>query len=468
MAPGGRDLPHSLESEQAVLGAILVDDGAFGQVAAMLRPDDFYLLAHRYVFAAAEELAREAKTIDPISVQQRLDAKGLLGASVPRELPLSLGRAIGTTANVTQYGRTVQDLARLRHMMLTAQRLVEHGYSAGADVARFLADATRDVGEAAEPWSGAAAGGGTLNATEASFGDDLRERRSGTRRACPTGLDALDEKLEGGLRQGLYLLAAPPGAGKTTLALQVGEHVARARRRVLFVALEMPRWDLETRLVAARLGWSWPKVRGAQYLDEREVGEVLAARAELSRECSGLEILETGHNRMTVADIRREVERTAPALVVIDYLQAVAPDPHWQGDRRNAVGTNAYALKTLSTRAKVPILALSSVSRDWYGRGSEKPENPIGFLAAGKESGDAEFAADVVLYLDVDEADARGSADGRIVVAKNRGGERGFVGVRYDGAVGRFHGASTTTRRLTQDPALRGRSDRDGVPLVRV
>ena len=112
-----RDLPHSLEAEQAVLGAILVEETAFDQVAALVKPGDFYLLAHQHVYGTCEELARESKTLDPILVQQRLDAKGLLGSAVPRELPLSLARAIGTTANVQHYARTVQELARLRNML---------------------------------------------------------------------------------------------------------------------------------------------------------------------------------------------------------------------------------------------------------------------------------------------------------------------------------------------------------------
>src|SRR5512133_4162802 len=136
--PTARDLPHSLEAEQAVLGAILVEETAFDQVAALLKASDFYLLAHQHVYATCEELARESKTLDAILVQQRLDAKGLLGGAVAHELPLTLGRAIGTAANVVHYARTVQELSRLRVMMLTAQRLVERGYEAGANVQTFL------------------------------------------------------------------------------------------------------------------------------------------------------------------------------------------------------------------------------------------------------------------------------------------------------------------------------------------
>ena len=101
-----RDLPHSLEAEQAVLGAILTDEAAFDQVAALLKSGDFYLLAHQHVFGACEELAKEARTIDPVLVQQRLDAKGLFGAAVPPELTLSAwpGHRVGRP-NVAHYAR---------------------------------------------------------------------------------------------------------------------------------------------------------------------------------------------------------------------------------------------------------------------------------------------------------------------------------------------------------------------------
>src|SRR3990170_3934751 len=135
---GARDLPHNFEAEQAVLGAVLIEETAFDQVAPLLRANDFYLLAHQHIYSASDELAKEAKTIDPVLVQQRLDARGLLGAAVPRELPFALSRSLGTAANVVHYAELVSDLARLRRMMLTAQRVVDRGYEAGAHVRDFL------------------------------------------------------------------------------------------------------------------------------------------------------------------------------------------------------------------------------------------------------------------------------------------------------------------------------------------
>src|SRR5512138_2040389 len=148
--PTARDLPHSLESEQAVLGAILVEETAFDQVAAILKPGDFYVLAHQHVYGVCEELAREARTLDPILVQQRLDAKGRRGAAVPHELPLSLARAIGSAANVVHYARVVHEQSQARRMMLTAQRIVELGYESGTDIQRFLDTAQQEVFGAAQ------------------------------------------------------------------------------------------------------------------------------------------------------------------------------------------------------------------------------------------------------------------------------------------------------------------------------
>ena len=147
---GARDLPHNLEAEQAVLGAILIDETAFDQVAALLKPQDFYLLSHQHIYATFEELAKESKTLDAVLVQQRLDAKGLLGPAVPRELPFALSRGLGTASNVGHYADLVSELSRLRRMMLTAQAVVERGYESGARVKDFLEEAQQEVFTAAQ------------------------------------------------------------------------------------------------------------------------------------------------------------------------------------------------------------------------------------------------------------------------------------------------------------------------------
>ena len=251
-----RDLPHSLEAEQAVLGAILVEETAFDQVPALIKWADFSLLAHQPVYAVCEELARESKTLDPILVQQRLDAKGLLGSAVPRELPLSLARAIGTAANVQHYGRTVQELARLRQMMLTAQRVVERGYEAGASVQQFLDSAQQDV-------FGAAQGTGheTLKKIAEPVMRAIENLEAVQKRVqaglspitgVPTGIQSLDKNTLGLQPGTLSVLAARPSVGKTAFALNIATHAAtKAGKKVAFFSLEMPSDQLALRMLAS-------------------------------------------------------------------------------------------------------------------------------------------------------------------------------------------------------------------------
>src|SRR5690242_14869101 len=225
-----RDLPHSMESEHAVLGAILSDEIAFDQVAATLQPKDFYRLEHQHVYEACVELAKEAKALDAVVVQQRLDAKGLLGGAVPRELPFVLQRAVGTTANVGHYARIVKELSSLRHMMLIAQGLVERGYEAGTDVQAFLEASQQEVFNAAQ-----GVGTETLRPIKEPVWKALEKLEAVQQRVqsgqspitgVPTGFQTLDKNTLGLQAGQLIVLAARPSVGKTAFALNIATHAA--------------------------------------------------------------------------------------------------------------------------------------------------------------------------------------------------------------------------------------------------
>src|SRR5512141_3078439 len=145
-----RDLPHNLEAEQAVLGAILIEETAFDLVADRLKAEDFYLHAHQLVYTACAELAQEKQVIDPVLLHQRLEAKGLLGAAVPRGLPFGLAKGLGTAGNVRHYASVIADLARVRRVQLVAQAVLARGYEAGASVHEYLEQAQQDMFAAAQ------------------------------------------------------------------------------------------------------------------------------------------------------------------------------------------------------------------------------------------------------------------------------------------------------------------------------
>jgi replicative DNA helicase len=270
---GVRDLPHNLEAEQAVLGAVLLDETAFDQVAPILKSEDFYALAHQHVFSAFEELAKESRKIDPVLVQQRLDAKGLLGAQVPRELVFGLAASVGSSSNATHYAEAVNELARLRRMMLTAQRVVERGYEAGPRVRDFLEQAQQDVFGAAQgntletmkPF--AEAMGAALDRLEAIH----NRAKAGLSHitGVPTGLPWLDDQTLGLQPGTLCILAARPSVGKTALALNIAANAAtKGEKKVVFFSLEMPSDQLALRLLASEA-----KLDSERRSEERRVGK---------------------------------------------------------------------------------------------------------------------------------------------------------------------------------------------------
>jgi replicative DNA helicase len=430
-----RDLPHNLEAEQAVLGAVLLDENAFDQVAALLKPGDFYLLAHQHVFDICMALAAEAKTIDPVLVMQRLDAKGWLGTAVPRELPLSLARGLGTASNAGHYARVVQDLSRLRQMMLTAQRLVERGYESGGNVQNFLDSAQQDV-------FGAAAGTGieTLKPIQEPLLQAVDNLESIQKRVAaglspitgvPTGLPTLDKMMLGLQPGALIVLAARPSVGKTAFALNIAAHAAlKAAKKVAVFSLEMPSDQLALRILASEAKLDWRRLSQGMMskLDWEKVGN---HAEKIGRSALWLDdnfVLTPVELRSKCRKIKRE---GGLDLVVIDYLQLMhSPSDRGVQSREQEIATISRSLKALSKELQVPVLALSQLNR-----GVEKRKGEPPMLSDLRESGAIEQDADVVMFLhrdDGDEKDGPPQQTGdtqqvQLVVAKQRQGPTGKV-----------------------------------------
>jgi len=432
-----RDLPHSLEAEQAVLGAILTEETAFDQVAALLRPGDFYLLAHQHVYGACEELARESKTLDPILVQQRLDARGLLGAAVPLELPLSLARAIGSAANVSHYARLVHEQSQARRMMLTAQRIVELGYEAGPDIQRFLDTAQQEV-------FGAAQGSSvetlkkisepTLRALENLEAVQKRVQAGlSPITGVPTGIVSLDKNTLGFQPGTLTVLAARPSVGKTAFALNIAAHAAvRAGKKVAFFSLEMPSDQLALRMLASEGKLDWRRLSQGQL--SRHDWDRLATQAD---RLGGASIWLDDNFVLTPVELRskcRKLKRENGGLdlVMIDYLQLMhAPSDRASQSREQEIATISRSLKALAKELACPIVALSQLNR-----GVEKRKGEPPMLSDLRESGAIEQDADIVLFLHRAEEDNKevqtGQAAGdtlpvQLIIAKQRQGPTGTV-----------------------------------------
>src|SRR5512144_1306085 len=430
--PTARDLPHSLESEQAVLGAILVEETAFDQVAAVLKPGDFYVLAHQHVYGVCEELAREARTLDPILVQQRLDAKGLLGAAVPRDLPLSLAHAIETSGNVVHYARSVLELSRLRKMMLVAGDVVARGYEAGANVQAFLDTAQQDV-------FGAAAGVGieTLKEIKEPVMRALDNLEAVQKRVMaglspitgvPTGIATLDKNTLGLQAGSLVVLAARPSVGKTAFALNIASHAAtKAGKKVAFFSLEMPSDQLALRMLASEAKLDWRRLSAGQ-LSTYDWQKIATHADRIGAASIWLDdnfVLSPVELRSKCRKLKRE--NGGLDLVLIDYLQLMhAPSDRSTQSREQEIATISRSLKSLAKELECPIVALSQLNRSVEKRKGEAP-----MLSDLRESGAIEQDADIVMFLhrneeenkDVQQGNSQGDTlNVQLIVAKQRQG----------------------------------------------
>ncbi len=436
---GVRDLPHNLEAEQAVLGAVLLDETAFDQVAPILKTEDFYALAHQHVFAAFEDLARESRKIDPVLVQQRLDAKGLLGAQVPRELVFGLAASVGSAANATHYAEAVNELARLRRMMLTAQRVVERGYEAGPHVREFLEQSQQDVFGAAQgntletmrPF--AEAMGAALDRLEAIHA----RARDGLSHVTgvPTGIPWLDDQTLGLQPGTLNILAARPSVGKTALALNMASHAAtQGKKKVVFFSLEMPSDQLALRLLSSEAKLDSERVSKGK-LSQHDWDKIMSHGEKLM----GAPIWFDDSFVLSPVELRskcRKLKRESGLdLVVIDYLQLMhAPSDRASQSREQEIATISRSLKALAKELEVPVVALSQLNRAVEKRKGERP-----MLADLRESGAIEQDADVVMFLHRPEPEAEGGQDAinsdvqdiELILAKHRQGPTGLMSLVF-------------------------------------
>ena len=436
---GVRDLPHNLEAEQAVLGAVLLDETAFDQVAPILKSEDFYALAHQHVFSAFEELAKESRKIDPVLVQQRLDAKGLLGAQVPRELVFGLAASVGSSSNATHYAEAVNELARLRRMMLTAQRVVERGYEAGPRVRDFLEQAQQDVFGAAQgntletmkPF--AEAMGAALDRLEAIH----NRAKAGLSHitGVPTGLPWLDDQTLGLQPGTLCILAARPSVGKTALALNIAAHAAtKGEKKVVFFSLEMPSDQLALRLLASEAKLDSERVSKGK-LAQHDWDRIMVQGERLM----GAPIWFDDSFMLSPVELRskcRKLKRESGLdLVVVDYLQLMhAPSDRASQSREQEIATISRSLKALAKELQVPVVALSQLNRAVEKRKGERP-----MLADLRESGAIEQDADVVMFLHRPEPEAEGGQDAinsdvqdiELILAKHRQGPTGLMSLVF-------------------------------------
>jgi len=410
-------LPHNLEAERAVLGAALLDPAALHEAMAVLRPTSFYRQAHQRIYEAL--LAVQARGVSPdfIVLREELTRLGQIDEVGGPAYVASLVDGLPVVSHVRQHAEIVREKARLREAIVAANRLVADALDGGTSD-EVLDRGLRDLSLLAEPTSRGPV-------TELGAIRDYVAGLSAGTHGVPvmSGFTDLDALL-GGFRLGdLVVVAARPSTGKSSMALGVAQHAAAVGRPSAFFSLEMGMRALAARLLAWRTRIPTDRLeRGQATLDEyARVSDVVTDGAE-----SPLRI-ETAVR--TVSEMtgwcRRLKQEHGLALVVVDYLQLLAPPERSRDSREVEVAGITAALKRLAVDEDVVVVALSQLSRAPEARRDKRPH-----LADLRESGAIEQVTDVALLLfreEMHRPKPENAGVAEVIVAKNRNGPVGVV-----------------------------------------
>ncbi len=441
--PSGRQPPHNLEAERSALGGVLVKPSAFDEMATLITADDFLLPAHREIFEAMLQLDQRRTPIDVISLGDELKNRGGLGRleNGPAYL-IELANSVPTAENIHHYARLVQEKATLRRLIAACAEIQSRAYGEFGDYEGFLDEAERLVFQVAQKnrRENARPIGEVIQEVLDTIDARARERREVT--GVPTGFHKLDEITAGFQPENLIVVAARPGVGKTSWALNVASHAAITHKiPVLVFSLEMSKQELIERLLAgeARIDSNRMRRGHIEYSEWKNkiypAGDRIRQSPILIDDSPAVNILEL---RAKARRFRSDPRYFPPTkegppplgLVVIDYLQLASGLGGRKDDsREREIAEISRGLKALAKELHIPIIAVSQLNRS-----VEKREDKTPQLSDLRESGAIEQDADIILFIHRDEMynpDAGGRGKALLKIGKNRAGPVGDVDMTF-------------------------------------
>ncbi|NTW28262.1 MAG: replicative DNA helicase [Coriobacteriia bacterium] len=423
--------PHNLEAEQATLGAMFLSAEAVEGALALLHPEDFYRPAHSRIFSAMSDLYARSVPVDHLSVADRLEAVGDLEAAGGKPYLLDVTGVVPTAANWPRYAEIVKRTSMLRQLIGAGTQIVALGYDAPDDLDAVVGDAEKLVFDV------------TNKRVQSNFKyindllkisykelEDLAEAKQHVT-GVPTGFEDLDRLLAGLHAGDLIILAARPSVGKTALALNMAVGAAKQGTAVAVFSLEMGAEQLVQRVLCSEARINLQDVRTG-YVKDSDWHAIHTAMGKLANldfwvdDTPSISILELR------AKARRQLRDKPKGLIVVDYLQLMQPQNRRNENRQTEIAEISRGLKILAKELKVPIVALSQLSRAVEQRAGKRPQ-----LSDLRESGAIEQDADVVMFIDrntdpKDTSEDRpplGSAE--LIVAKHRNGPTGLIQLAF-------------------------------------
>ena len=441
-----QQIPHDDEAEKAVLGAIFIDPAAIADASAEVQPEDFYKRANQLVFQAMLDLSDREDAIDPLTLQDELTKKNQLDDIGGIAYVSELAMATPTAAHVTYYAKIVHRKALLRRLISASQKIITTAMQDSDDVTDILDNAESEIMNVSSENN--ANGFRNIKDIVNSTIDEINNipEDGNMVTGLPTGFVELDKMTTGFHDDELIIVAARPGVGKTSFALNVAQYVGlHTDKTVAMFSLEMSGEQLVQRMLASEGLINSQHLRTGQ-LDEDEWPKLVTASGSLAT--ANIYIDDTPGIKMS--QIRAQSRRLAKekgnlGLIVIDYLQLIE-GPHSES-RQQEVSAISRQLKKLAKELHVPVIALSQLSRSVEQRQDKRP-----VLSDIRESGSIEQDADIVSFLyrddyyrdeeegeenkEVSAEDDNGEVE--VIIEKNRSGSRGTVKLMFSKPYNRF------------------------------
>ncbi|QIM65104.1 replicative DNA helicase [Frederiksenia canicola] len=457
--------PHSIEAEQAVLGALMLSSEQWDNVAERLQPTDFYNFAHRTIYEQMIELVRNHQPIDLITLDQALKNKGVLQEVGGFAYLAELSKNTPSVANVLTYAEIISERAIRRELIAAGNKIAEISYQPkGMSVKDVLDEAERAVFHIAEKRTSSDEGPKNIDAilldTLARIELLAASKNNGGVTGVTTGFSDLDKKTAGLQPSDLVIVAARPSMGKTTFAMNLCENASlvdidemdeqgnvigkKPNKPVLIFSLEMPADQIMMRMLASLSRVDQTKIRTGQVSDDEDWSKISSTMAILQERRN---IYIDDSSGLTPTELRSRARRVyrengGLSLIMVDYLQLMRA-PGFADNRTLEIAEISRSLKALAKELEVPVVALSQLNRSLEQRADKRPVN-----SDLRESGSIEQDADLIMFIYRDEvyhdnSDLKGIAE--IIIGKQRNGPIGRVRLTFQGQYSRFdnyHGAS--------------------------
>lgn len=421
-------LPHSLEGERTVLGAILIENEAFYHAAEILTEKDFYRKAHQQIFGRMEALSARGQAIDLVTLKEELSREGELESAGGAVYLTSLMDGVPRATNVPYYSQIVKEKSILRNLISSANRIIQSCFNESEDTQAVLEGAEKSIFEISER---AIRPGfepvGEIVKTSFKTVDELAERRELVT-GIPTGFVEFDELTSGLQRSDLILVAARPAMGKTSFCMNIAQHSGLTGKYTVGIfSLEMSKEQLVMRLLCGEARVDMHKLRSG-FLSEKDWARLIQAVSNLSE----ARIFIDDTPALSVLEMRAKARRLKLEhgldLLIVDYIQLMQGRSRFE-NRTQEISSISRALKALAKELDLPVVALSQLSRAPESRSDHRPQ-----LSDLRESGALEQDADVVVFIYREEEydptpDNKGVAE--LAIGKQRNGPTGTIKLAF-------------------------------------